>query len=116
MRFKSSDGNPNYARQTTGEAENQIILVRHERLNIKMLLTHSQDTRRKQRWFLPQLWNCDRLCGLVVGHSLGDRVVRGSIPGRVKLRTLKLVLAGDPPIVWHYGFSAKSGRPRVRIM
>ncbi|GFR65512.1 kelch repeat and BTB domain-containing protein 12 [Elysia marginata] len=39
----------------------------------------------------------------------------GSIPGRVKPRTLKLVLAADPPSVWHYGFSAKSGRPGVRI-
>ncbi|GFS02574.1 hypothetical protein ElyMa_006448000 [Elysia marginata] len=40
----------------------------------------------------------------------------GSIPGRVKLRTSKLVLVADPPGVWHYGFSAKSGRPGVRIM
>ncbi|GFR96960.1 hypothetical protein ElyMa_004465300 [Elysia marginata] len=45
----------------------------------------------------------------------------GSIPGRVKPRTLKLVLAADPPSVWHYcygfcyGFSANSGRPSVRI-
>ncbi|GFR82044.1 hypothetical protein ElyMa_002355900 [Elysia marginata] len=40
----------------------------------------------------------------------------GSIPGRVKPRTLKLVLAADPPSVWHYGFSAKSSRHGVRIM
>ncbi|GFS19046.1 hypothetical protein ElyMa_001536900 [Elysia marginata] len=40
----------------------------------------------------------------------------GLIPGRVKPRTLKLVLVADPPGVWHYGFSAKSGRPGVRIM
>ncbi|GFS18100.1 hypothetical protein ElyMa_001512700 [Elysia marginata] len=39
-----------------------------------------------------------------------------SIPGRVKPRTLKLVLVADPPGVWHYGFSAKSGRPGVKIM
>ncbi|GFR80752.1 hypothetical protein ElyMa_000588300 [Elysia marginata] len=39
--------------------------------------------------------------------------MRGSIPGRVKL---KLVLAADPPNVWHYRVSAKSGRPGVRIM
>ncbi|GFR89580.1 hypothetical protein ElyMa_006128000 [Elysia marginata] len=40
----------------------------------------------------------------------------GSIPGRVRQRTLKLVLAADPSSVWHYGFSAKSGPPGVRIM
>ncbi|GFR79331.1 hypothetical protein ElyMa_004017500 [Elysia marginata] len=57
-----------------------------------------------------------RLCGLAVRHSLRDLKVSGSIPGRVKPRTLKLVLAADPPSVWHYGFSAKSGRPGVRIM
>ncbi|GFS11791.1 hypothetical protein ElyMa_004843200 [Elysia marginata] len=42
----------------------------------------------------------------------------GSIPGRIKPRTLKLALAADPPsnIIWNYGFSsAKSGRPGVRI-
>ncbi|GFR84085.1 hypothetical protein ElyMa_004142100 [Elysia marginata] len=37
-------------------------------------------------------------------------------PGRVKPRTLILVLAADPPSAWHNGFSAKSGRPGVRIM
>ncbi|GFR65361.1 hypothetical protein ElyMa_003655800 [Elysia marginata] len=58
----------------------------------------------------------DRLCGLAVRYSLGDREVRGSIPGRVKPRTLKLVLAVDLPSVCHYGFCAKSGRPGVRIM
>ncbi|GFR91108.1 hypothetical protein ElyMa_002584900 [Elysia marginata] len=58
----------------------------------------------------------DRLCGLAVRHSLRDREVRGSIPGRVKQKTLKLVLADDPPGVWHYGFSVKFGRPGVRIM
>ncbi|GFR96147.1 collagen alpha-5(VI) chain [Elysia marginata] len=57
-----------------------------------------------------------RLCGLAVRHSLRDREVRGSIPGRVKPRTLKLVLAADPPSVWHYGFSAKSDWPGVRII
>ncbi|GFS08068.1 hypothetical protein ElyMa_006584400 [Elysia marginata] len=46
-----------------------------------------------------------RLCGLAVRNSLRDREVRGSIPGRVKPRTLKLVLAADPPSFWHYGFS-----------
>ncbi|GFS06339.1 alkaline phosphatase [Elysia marginata] len=51
-----------------------------------------------------------------VRHSLRDREMRGSIPGRVKPRTLKLVLAADPPSVWHYGFSGKSGRPGVSIM
>ncbi|GFR60456.1 hypothetical protein ElyMa_005408300 [Elysia marginata] len=35
-----------------------------------------------------------------------DREVRGSIPDRVKPRTLKLVLlAADPPSVWHNRFS-----------
>ncbi|GFS10611.1 hypothetical protein ElyMa_003065900 [Elysia marginata] len=53
----------------------------------------------------------DRLCGLAVRHSLRDREVRGSIPGRVKPRTLKLVLEADPTSFWHYGFSAKSGGP-----
>ncbi|GFR88796.1 hypothetical protein ElyMa_000778400 [Elysia marginata] len=57
-----------------------------------------------------------RLCGLAVRHSLTDREVRGSIPGRVKPRTLKLVSAADPPSVWHDGFSSKSGRPGVRII
>ncbi|GFS25414.1 hypothetical protein ElyMa_005182700 [Elysia marginata] len=57
----------------------------------------------------------DRLCGLAVRHSLRGREVRGSIPGRVKPRTLKLVLAADPPSVWRYGFSAKSGPSGVRI-
>ncbi|GFR61200.1 hypothetical protein ElyMa_000097700 [Elysia marginata] len=38
--------------------------------------------------------------------SLRDREACGSIPGQVKPRTLKLVLAADPPSVWHYGFSA----------
>ncbi|GFR84597.1 hypothetical protein ElyMa_006004700 [Elysia marginata] len=47
----------------------------------------------------------DRLCGLAVRHSLRDREARGSIPGRVKPRTSKLVLAADPPSVWQYGFS-----------
>ncbi|GFR82512.1 hypothetical protein ElyMa_000629100 [Elysia marginata] len=55
------------------------------------------------------------LC-LAVRHPLRDRKVRGSIPARVKPRTLKVVSAADPPSVWHYGFSAKSGRPGVRIM
>ncbi|GFS20179.1 hypothetical protein ElyMa_003306800 [Elysia marginata] len=58
----------------------------------------------------------DRLCDLAVRHSFRDQEVRGSIPGRVKPRTLKLVLAADPPGVWHYGLSAKSDRPRDRIM
>ncbi|GFS13130.1 hypothetical protein ElyMa_001389100 [Elysia marginata] len=57
-----------------------------------------------------------RLCGLAVRHSLRDREVRGSILGRVKPRTFNMVLAADPPSVWHYGRSAKSGRPGVRIM
>ncbi|GFS13221.1 hypothetical protein ElyMa_004878300 [Elysia marginata] len=39
-----------------------------------------------------------------------------SFPGRVKPRSLKLVLAADPPSVWHYGFSVKYGRLGVRIM
>ncbi|GFR92470.1 hypothetical protein ElyMa_002619100 [Elysia marginata] len=58
----------------------------------------------------------DRLCGPAVRLSLRDREVRGSIPGRVKPRTLKLVLAADMPSVWHYGFSAKSGQPGVMII
>ncbi|GFR81197.1 hypothetical protein ElyMa_002334800 [Elysia marginata] len=31
-------------------------------------------------------------------------------------QTKEMVLAADPPGVWHYGFSAKSGRPGARIM
>ncbi|GFR67797.1 hypothetical protein ElyMa_003716000 [Elysia marginata] len=58
----------------------------------------------------------DRLCGLAVRHSPRDREVRGSIPSRVKPRTSKLVLAAHPSSVWHYGFSAKSGRRGVRIL
>ncbi|GFS06823.1 hypothetical protein ElyMa_006554700 [Elysia marginata] len=57
-----------------------------------------------------------QLCGLTVILLLRDREVRGSIPGRVKPRTLSLVLVADPPGVWHYGFSVKSGQPVVRIM
>ncbi|GFS11111.1 hypothetical protein ElyMa_001339100 [Elysia marginata] len=57
-----------------------------------------------------------RLCGLAVRYCSRDREERGSIPGRVKPRTLNLVLAADPPSVWHYGFSVKSGRPGVTIM
>ncbi|GFR97982.1 hypothetical protein ElyMa_006338200 [Elysia marginata] len=57
-----------------------------------------------------------RLCGPAVRHSLRDREVRGSIPGRVKPKTLKLVVAADPPSVWRYGFTVKSGRSGVRIM
>ncbi|GFR71553.1 hypothetical protein ElyMa_000355700, partial [Elysia marginata] len=51
-----------------------------------------------------------------VRHSLRNREVRGSIPDRVKPRSLKLALAADPPSVWPYEFSVKSGRPGVRIM
>ncbi|GFS03358.1 hypothetical protein ElyMa_002885200 [Elysia marginata] len=58
----------------------------------------------------------DRLCSLAVRNSLRNREVRGSFPDRVKPRTLTLVLAADPPSVWHYGFSVKSGQPGVRIM
>ncbi|GFS25182.1 hypothetical protein ElyMa_005177200 [Elysia marginata] len=58
-----------------------------------------------------------RLALWPIGKTLAQRSgVVGSIPGRVKPRTLKLVLAADPPSVWHYGFSATSGRPGVRIM
>ncbi|GFS12491.1 hypothetical protein ElyMa_001371900 [Elysia marginata] len=58
----------------------------------------------------------NRLCGLAVkklAQRCGGTV---SIPGQVKPKTLKLVLVVDPPGVWHYGFSAKSGRSGVRIM
>ncbi|GFS18224.1 hypothetical protein ElyMa_003258600 [Elysia marginata] len=59
----------------------------------------------------------DWLCGLAVKTLAAQRSGgTGSIPGRVKPRTLKLVLVADPPGVWRYGFSAKSGRPGVRIM
>ncbi|GFR98557.1 hypothetical protein ElyMa_004505000 [Elysia marginata] len=57
-----------------------------------------------------------RLCGLAVKTLAQRSGGTGSIPGRVKPRTLKLVLVADPPGVWHYGFSAKSGRLGVRIM
>ncbi|GFR67248.1 hypothetical protein ElyMa_000248200 [Elysia marginata] len=60
-------------------------------------------------FYRPVLWSSGK-----TRHSLRDREVHGSIPGRVKPRTLKL--AADPPIDWHYAFSAKSGRPGVRIM
>ncbi|GFR77593.1 hypothetical protein ElyMa_003973100 [Elysia marginata] len=46
-----------------------------------------------------------RLCGLVVRHSHQRSGDEGSILGRVKPRALKLVLAADPPSVWHYGFN-----------
>ncbi|GFS21009.1 hypothetical protein ElyMa_003327700 [Elysia marginata] len=57
-----------------------------------------------------------RFRGLAVRHSLRDREVRGSIPGRFKPRTSKLVLATDPSSVWLDGFSVKFGRPGVRLM
>ncbi|GFS21622.1 hypothetical protein ElyMa_006929200 [Elysia marginata] len=57
-----------------------------------------------------------RHCGLAVKTLAQRSGGTGSFPGRVKTRTLKLVLVADPPGFWHYGFSAKSGRPGVRIM
>ncbi|GFR62798.1 Kunitz-type serine protease inhibitor [Elysia marginata] len=51
-----------------------------------------------------------RLCGLAVKTLAQRSGGTGSIHGRVKPRTLKLVLVADPSGVWHYGFSAKSGR------
>ncbi|GFS08345.1 hypothetical protein ElyMa_004754500 [Elysia marginata] len=57
-----------------------------------------------------------RLCGLAIKTLAQGSGGTGSIPGRVKPKTLKLVLVADPPGVWHYGFSAESGRPGVRIM
>ncbi|GFR74902.1 mesenchyme-specific cell surface glycoprotein [Elysia marginata] len=57
-----------------------------------------------------------RLYGLAVRHSLRDRDLRDSIPGRVKPKTFKLVLAADPPSVRHYGFSVKSGRPGKDVL
>ncbi|GFR82612.1 hypothetical protein ElyMa_000631100 [Elysia marginata] len=57
-----------------------------------------------------------RLCGLAVKTLAQRSGGTGSIPGRVKPKTLKLVLVADPPGVWHYGFSVKSGPPGVRIM
>ncbi|GFR57493.1 hypothetical protein ElyMa_003458300 [Elysia marginata] len=57
-----------------------------------------------------------RLCDLAVKTLAQRSGGTGSNPGRVKPRTLKLVLEADPPGVWRYGFSAKSGRPGVRIM
>ncbi|GFS10398.1 hypothetical protein ElyMa_001322400 [Elysia marginata] len=58
----------------------------------------------------------DRLCDRAVRQSIRDQEERGSIPGRVIPRTLKVVLAADPPSVWHYGFRAKCCLPGVRIM
>ncbi|GFR67582.1 tumor necrosis factor ligand superfamily member 10 [Elysia marginata] len=58
----------------------------------------------------------DRLCSLAVKTLAQRSGGTGSIPGLVKPRTLKLILVADPPGVWHYGFSAKSGRLSVRIM
>ncbi|GFS12255.1 hypothetical protein ElyMa_003106400 [Elysia marginata] len=57
----------------------------------------------------PALW----LRGKTRAQRLGGA---GSIPGRIKPSTLKLVLAADPPSVWHYRFCVKFGRPGVRIM
>ncbi|GFR82222.1 hypothetical protein ElyMa_005944300 [Elysia marginata] len=67
----------------------------------------------RMRRVLPML---DRLCGLAVKTLAQRSAGTGSIPGRVNPWTLKLLLIADPPGVWHYGFSAKSGRPGVRIM
>ncbi|GFR78093.1 hypothetical protein ElyMa_002253000 [Elysia marginata] len=57
----------------------------------------------------PTLWPSGETLAQISGGA-------GSIPGRVKPRTLKLVLSADPPSVWRYGFSAESGRPGIRIM
>ncbi|GFS15344.1 multidrug resistance-associated protein 1 [Elysia marginata] len=57
-----------------------------------------------------------RLCGLAVKTLAQRPGGKGSIPGRFKPKTLKLVLVADPPGVWHYGFSARSGWPDVRII
>ncbi|GFR75118.1 hypothetical protein ElyMa_005770100 [Elysia marginata] len=57
-----------------------------------------------------------RLCGLAVKTLAQKSGGTGLISVRVKPKTLKLVLVADPPDVWHYGFSAKSGRPGIRIM
>ncbi|GFS17929.1 hypothetical protein ElyMa_003251000 [Elysia marginata] len=70
----------------------------------------------EKRSFLHPGRQPDRFCGLAVRHLLSDQEVRGSFPGRVKPRTLKLALAFDQPGDWHYGFSAKSGRLCVSIM
>ncbi|GFS23145.1 hypothetical protein ElyMa_006970000 [Elysia marginata] len=70
-----------------------------------VLLLHLA-VRRRQDW----------LCGLAVKTLAQRSEGTGSIPGRVKPKTLKLVLVADPPGVWHYRFSAKSGRPGVKIM
>ncbi|GFS24004.1 hypothetical protein ElyMa_005147000 [Elysia marginata] len=58
----------------------------------------------------------DRLCGLAIKTLTQRSGGTSSIPVRVKPRSLKFGLAADPPSVWHCGFSAKSGRPGVRIM
>ncbi|GFR97157.1 hypothetical protein ElyMa_004470400 [Elysia marginata] len=51
-----------------------------------------------------------------VRHLLRDREVRGSIPDPSQTKDFKMLSAADPPSVWHWGFSPKSGRPSVRIM
>ncbi|GFR66677.1 mitogen-activated protein kinase kinase kinase kinase [Elysia marginata] len=40
----------------------------------------------------------------------------GFDPRPSQTKDSKLVLVADPPGVWHYGFSAKSGRPSIMIM
>ncbi|GFR95200.1 hypothetical protein ElyMa_000937900 [Elysia marginata] len=76
------------------------------------LKTHHSGVGLMTRSSIAHNW----LCGQAVRHSLRAREVRGLIHGRVKLRTLKLVLAAAPPSVRHYGFSVKSGPPGVKIM
>ncbi|GFS23356.1 hypothetical protein ElyMa_001637800 [Elysia marginata] len=65
---------------------------------------------------MAHLFSPHRLCGLAVTTLAQISGGTGSFPGRVKPKTLKLVLVADAPGVWHYGFSAKSGRPGVKIM
>ena len=44
-----------------------------------------------------------------------EREVVGSIPGRVLPKTKIGILVAAPPGVWHYGVSARTGRPGVSI-
>ncbi|GFS21594.1 hypothetical protein ElyMa_005087200 [Elysia marginata] len=88
--------------------------TRVRRITSLIIILHLLITELLAQIMSPQ--KRDRLCGLAVRHSLRDREVRSSIPGRVKPRCSKLVLAADSPGVWHYGFSATAKTGRSGIM
>ncbi|GFR85193.1 hypothetical protein ElyMa_004167600 [Elysia marginata] len=59
----------------------------------------------------PPLWPCGKDTRSELGRYGFD-----PRPSHTKDLKIGTVLVADPPGVWHYGFSAKSSRPGVRLM